>query len=304
MSGNHWRFGTRAGALALWQAEEAKRHYQAVIEGEEVDLVTISTTGDRHPEVDLPSLGVGIFTKELERALLNHEIEVAIHSAKDLPAKLADNLVIAATLPRGSIADVLICREATSLMELPPLSRIGTGSPRRQAQLLRLRPDLQIKPIRGNIGTRLKKLEDGQYDAVILAAAGLMRLCLEERITEILGEDFLPALGQGIIALECREDDLEVRQRLERMNDLLAMTMLLCERQFLATLNAGCHSAVAGHAWRDQSNSLRFKARVLSLNGKNIIEAEDAIHVNETPGELGERIAGIMLQSGAGKLLI
>ena len=215
------RIATRKSALALWQANHVKTLLHAAHPGLEIELVKIVTEGDRVLDRPLAEIGgKGLFLKELERAMLDGEADLAVHSMKDVPASMADGLVLDAVLPRANPYDALVSGNGRLLADLPAGSRIGTSSLRRKSQLLALRPDLKVDDLRGNVDTRLRKLDEGQYDAIILACAGLERLGLSERITETLQPpDWLPASTQGIIGLQCREDDRDTRALIEPLAD-------------------------------------------------------------------------------------
>ena len=234
-SGTPLRLGTRASPLARWQAGWVAD--QLAARGVAVELVPITTQGDVHSAPLGQIGGQGLFTKELQRALVAREIDLAVHSLKDLPTAAVPGLVLAAVPPRESTADCLICRQAESFDALPRGARVGTGSLRRKAQLLHHRPDLVIEEIRGNVDTRLRKLEQGQYDAIVLAEAGLRRLGMAERITQVLPRGImLPAVGQGALGLETREDDPATQGAVRPLEDRAARAAVLAERALLAAL--------------------------------------------------------------------
>ena len=218
---NTLRIATRKSALALWQANHVQSLLREAHEGIDIELVKIVTEGDRILDRPLAEIGgKGLFLKELERAMLDGEADLAVHSMKDVPASMAGGLVLDAVLPRANPYDALVSRDNRVLAELPSGSRIGTSSLRRKSQLLALRPDLVVTDLRGNVDTRLRKLDEGQYDAIILACAGLQRLGLGERISETLQPpDWLPASTQGIIGLQCRQDDTLTRALIEPLAD-------------------------------------------------------------------------------------
>ncbi len=260
------RIGTRSSALALWQATHVADHLGNL--GVSVELVRISTSGDRTTGSIASSGEVGIFTKELQRALLDGRIDIAVHSLKDLPTLPAAGLTLAAVPLRGSIHDALITPLADSIAALPDRSRVGTASPRRKAQLLRLRPDLEVVEIRGNVDTRLRKLDSGEVDVLILAAAGLERLGLAERIAQRLSPaDMLPAPAQGALGIECRGDDAGTIELLQPIHHRLTYRAVTAEREMLRIIEAGCHSAAAGWCRQIAEDRLRLDAAVLSPDG-------------------------------------
>ncbi|MGV1015054.1 MAG: hydroxymethylbilane synthase [Methyloceanibacter sp.] len=293
--------GTRGSPLALWQA----RHVWAQLlkaaglgEGD-VGLNVITTSGDRIKDKPLRDFGgKGLFTKEIDEALLRGDADMAVHSMKDLPAELPAGICIAAILPRGDVRDAFISTMAGSLAELPPGARVGTSSLRRQAQMKRLRPDLRLIEFRGNVETRLKKLDEGQADATLLAVAGLERLGLGSHITAIFStEEMLPAVAQGAIGVTCRSDDGKTRTLLETLNDVDAATSVACERAFLASLDGSCHTPIAGLA-EIGNGSLRLRGLILTPDGTEWYEIEQtgAVADAETIGAA----AGKELRARAG----
>lgn len=242
--------GTRGSALALRQAElvtEALRSSQPDIE---IEMLVVRTEGDRRQDVTLDSIGgQGVFVKEIEQGLAGGEIDLAVHSLKDMPADTPSGLTIGAVLPRGDARDALVGRDGRDLAGLPPGARIGSDSRRRALQIAALRPDVSFASIRGNVDTRLRKVEAGEYDAVALAAAGLERLGLIDKATQVFSiRDVLPAAGQGTLAVECRLDDAEVVELLSRINDVPTRAASEAERGFMRALGAGCSLPVAAHA--------------------------------------------------------
>ena len=294
------RLGTRASALARWQADWVTGRLTDL--GADVELVPISTTGDRQQEPIGAGSAVGLFTKEIQRALLDDRIDLAVHSLKDLPTDEVEGLCLAAVPERAEVADVLVCREHDSLAALPTGAVIGTGSLRRRAQLGHARPDLKMKNIRGNVDTRLRKLAEGQYDAIVLAEAGLRRLELSESITEILPLSImLPAVGQGALGLETRTDDDPLRGLLDRLNHAPTHASVLAERSMLAALAGGCLAPIA--AWgRVEQGRLDFSARVLSADGSQMVETKLAGDPSDaTP--LGRRAAEELIAQGAAEFI-
>ena len=270
------RIGTRGSPLALAQANELRARLAAAhdLAPDDIALDAIRTTGDAIRDRALAEAGgKGLFTKEIEEALLAGTIDLAVHSAKDMPTVLPAGLVIAAVLPREDARDVFISRKAASLRALPPGATVGTASLRRQALVKRLRPDLAVTTMRGNVGTRLRKLDAGEVDATLLALAGLKRLGLADAATAVLPvEEFLPAVGQGVIAIEARADDARTLPLLAAVNHADTATALAAERAFLAVLDGSCRTPIAGHAVvRD--GRLRFRGLVARPDGSAVLEA-------------------------------
>jgi hydroxymethylbilane synthase len=288
------RIGTRASKLARWQSDWVAAELMKL--GARVEIVEITTRGDVEQLGPVADIGIqGVFTKEIQAAVLNGDVDVAVHSLKDLPTEQVAGLTLAATPPRENVADALVTNLAASLAELPVGSRIGTGSLRRRAQVLHLRPDLHVAGIRGNVDTRLRKLDEGEFDAIILAAAGLTRLGLASRITEYLEPPrMLPAPGQGSLALECRVGDAATHAIVAKLNDPSTRLGIIAERAVLASLHGGCSAPIA--AWgRVEGNVLRVDGLVASLDGREVLrtsivvdlpsaEAGDAFVVAEQAG--------------------
>jgi hydroxymethylbilane synthase len=292
------RIATRASALALWQAQFVADRLRAAVPDCTVEIVEISTAGDRDTSQPLSQLGgFGVFTREVQKAVLDGRADVAVHSLKDLPTNAVAGLVLAAVPPRGSTFDVLVLPApdstghnpaVSSLETLPPSARVGTGSLRRQAQLLHFRSDLQMLDVRGNVETRLKKLDEGQYDALVLAAAGLQRLGLHERIAmELLPPLMYPAVGQGAVGVECRADDEDTRAALQQISDEPTHVAVTAERSLLADLRAGCHAPL-GVSTQVENDRLSLTAVVLSPDGTQCLtaSAESSIAVAEALGRL------------------
>lgn len=268
--------GTRASPLALAQAHETQARLAAAfgLAPEALSLMPMRTTGDAIQDRPLAQAGgKGLFTKELDIALLEGATDLAVHSAKDLPTALPEGLVIGGYLPREDARDVLISGLAGSLAELPAGAVVGSASLRRQAMVLRARPDLKVTLLRGNIGTRLAKVETGQIGATLLALAGMKRLGLDHHATAILPEDeFLPAVGQGAIAIVIRNGDERTREAVSRIADAATSIALAAERAFLAVLDGSCRTPIAGHAKLD-GGEVRFRGLVLRPDGSEAIEA-------------------------------
>ncbi len=264
------RIGTRGSRLALWQANAVRDALIAAhrLPPDAVEIVTIRTSGDAIRDRPLAEAGgKGLFTKEIEAALISEEVSIAVHSAKDMETFLPEGLIVAATLPREDPRDALIAREARSLDEVPQGALVGTASLRRAALLKRTRPDIATALLRGNVPTRLARVANGDFDATLLAAAGLKRLGLEGHISALLPlESFPPACGQGIIAIECRVADTRARDLLAALDDRSAAQALACERAFLAALDGSCRTPIGGHA-RIEDTRLVFDGLVLSEDG-------------------------------------
>jgi hydroxymethylbilane synthase len=269
--------GTRGSPLALWQAEHVLARLREAhgLPGDAAGIRAITTSGDRIQEQPLRELGgKGLFTKEIDEALLQGEVALAVHSMKDLPTKLPDGLCVAAVLPRADVRDAFLSKTAPSLMELPPGAVVGTSSLRRGAQVRRLRPDLRVVDFRGNVETRLRKLDEGAADATLLAMAGLDRLGLSSQATAVLSVDeMLPAVAQGAIAILARDDDEETKALLEPLNDVATATATACERAFLARLDGSCRTPIAGLA-EIESGHLRFRGLILTPGGAEWHEVE------------------------------
>lgn len=266
------RIGTRASKLARWQSDWVAAELTKL--GAQVEIVEITTRGDVEQLGPVAGIGVqGVFTKEIQAAVLAGDVDLAVHSLKDLPTEQVGGLVLAATPPRENVADALVTNVAPTLAELPPGSRVGTGSLRRRAQILHLRPDLHVASIRGNVDTRLRKLDEGEYDAIVLAAAGLTRLGWASRITEYLEPPrMLPAPGQGSLALECCVDDRDTQAIVGQLNDPATRLGIVAERTVLAALHGGCSAPIA--AWgRVDGDLLRVDGLVASLDGREVLRS-------------------------------
>ncbi|MDA7918176.1 hydroxymethylbilane synthase [Mariniblastus sp.] len=294
------RLGTRGSQLALWQSNWVKCELEKL--GVSVELITIKTEGDIQTGSLAQIGGQGLFTKRLQVALLNEEIDLAVHSLKDLPTEDHPQLTIAAVPPRETVADALVSNRFTSLQDLPPQAVIGTGSVRRAAQLLHLRPDLEIRDIRGNVDTRLKKLDAGEFDAIILASAGLLRLGFEKRISyKFPPNELVPAVGQGALGLETRRTDEATISRIASLNDPVSFHRAMAERAMLRTLYAGCLSPV-GALTHVHNGLLQLKGAVLSHDGEHKIECEETSDLEQS-NSLGQRVAEKLIEAGAAKYL-
>jgi hydroxymethylbilane synthase len=296
------RIATRRSALALWQANHVADLLRARHPGIEVSLVPIVTTGDRIQDRPLSEVGgKGLFIKELEVAMAEGRAELAVHSMKDVPAVLPDGFVLACVLPRADPRDAFLSRRHPNFASLPHGARVGTSSQRRQSILRARRPDLEIVPLRGNVDTRLRKLDDGEFDAIILAAAGLTRLGLGERITEYLDTAVsLPAVGQGIVGIECRDDPAILRW-LAPLDDARTAECLAAERALAARLEGSCTSPIAGFA-RHAGAGLELAGFVGSPDGT--VHFADRIEGSAANAAgLGVALADRLLAAGAGALL-
>jgi len=295
----HLRIGTRKSKLALWQANFVKERLEE--RGHTVELVLITTTGDKILDAPLAKIGgKGLFVKEIEEALLRGDIDLAVHSLKDVPMVLPEGLTLGAITERENPFDVLLSRDGKSLEELPIGAVVGTSSLRRQVQIKRRRPDLRVEILRGNVDTRIRKMEDGLYDAIVLAYAGVKRMGLEGRMTQIL-EDFIPAVGQGSLAIEIREGDERVRSAIDFLDHRESRLRAECERAFLRELQGGCQVPIGAYAWVEV-NTLKLKAFISDLKGERFIEGYEEGRPEESQ-EIGKRLAKRLLESGGEEIL-
>lgn len=294
---------TRGSKLALWQAHATRDLLSAMRPDFEVELLVVQSSGDKEQHADLVSLGlIGVFTAEIDHAVMSGEAQAGVHSLKDMTTSLPDGLMLASVLARGPAEDALISRDGKKLADLPAGARVATGSVRRVAMLKRLRPDVEVIGIRGNVDTRLAKLEAGEADALIMARAGLARLGLAGRITEVFDtQRFLPAVGQGIVGLTCRSDDEMTARALQGIGDPEAWAEALAERALLRGLHGGCNAPVGGHA-RAKENAISLEARVLSLDGREVLEGQLAGSIDEA-ALIGERLAAQLVARGAKRLI-
>jgi len=298
----HLRIGTRGSLLAKWQAEFVRKQLFAVA-GVEAEIVIIKTSGDKLQMSPLSQIGgKGIFIKELEEALLEETIDLAVHSVKDIPTDTPSRLMFPAVCRRADVRDCVVGANGATLATLRQGARIGTGSLRRQAQLRHLRPDLDVRDLRGNVDTRLRKVESGEYDAVMLAKAGLDRLGWSERITEILApEIFLPAVGQGAVAVECRLRDAEAAEVVAGLDDAETRTAIIAERALLAALHGGCQVPLGAWA-RMERGELVMEACVCSVDGLQYVK-QRATSAPEQAAELGKNMASLLIEAGAQEIL-
>jgi hydroxymethylbilane synthase len=301
------RIATRRSALALWQAEHVADLLRTAHPGVTVELVPMSTQGDKILDTPLSKVGgKGLFTKELEVAMREGRADLAVHSCKDVPAELPDDMVLAAFLEREDPRDAFVSNHHANLAALPAGARVGTASLRRECQLRASRPDLAIQSLRGNVNTRLAKLDAGEHDAIILASAGLVRLGFGRRIrAQIAPEDSLPAVGQGTLALECRADDADAIARLKVLEHARTAVRTRCERAFNHRLKGGCQVPIAGYAELlpiDEGGGLRLRGLVGAVDGSRIVRGEQLGPLMQ-PEALGIALAEQLLGEGADALL-
>lgn len=295
--------GTRGSALAMRQARIVQSQLEAHVPDRAFQLQVITAQADKNPELLLVAMGgEGVFVKELERALLDGQIDMAVHSLKDLPLDTPATLSLAAVLEREEPRDALIARSGERFEQLPQEARIGTSSLRRRSQLLHRRRDLQMCDIRGNVDTRLRKLHEGQYDAIVVAACGLIRLGLDSHITELLDlEHMLPEPGQGALAVEARADDLQTRELLGVLEDPLSRACIEAERAFLRALGGGCRVPIAAYA-ASREGALELQGAVVKADGTAQVRGTLSGAMTE-PATLGERLAEQLSTEGAKALL-
>ncbi len=297
------RIATRKSALALWQAEHVAARLQSMPEVSKVELLPMSTKGDEILDRSLQKIGgKGLFIKELELAMQRGDADIAVHSMKDVPTEMPAGFCLASTLERANPVDALVSGNHVAFAELPEGAHIGSSSLRRQAQLRMLRPDLRIEPLRGNVNTRLAKLDAGEFDAIILAAVGLQRLGLDQHITEqFTTEQMLPATAQGVLGIECLEERDDLRELLDRLTHAQTVQTTLAERTVARSLQASCQSPVATFAEIDRGE-LRIRGLAAMPDGSEAIR--DSIQgAPDDAASLGDELAQRMLASGAGELL-
>jgi len=298
--------GSRGSQLALWQSNWVKAELQRLTPSVNVVIETISTTGDKILDSPLAKIGdKGLFTKELEVALLNRSVDLAVHSLKDVPTRLPEGLVLAAITSREDVRDVFIAhpnKQVKRLDDVPEGGTIATGSLRRSCQLMSWRPDLKIVNIRGNLNTRFSKLDASDWDGMLLARAGVVRLGFEHRISEVISlERILPAVGQGALAIECRADNTELRKMLKPLESPATTAATLGERSLLRRLEGGCQVPIGTHG-RIEHNVFYLDAVIGSLDGKKIVRGK--VHGDpDTSEELGVKLAEILLKGGGKAIL-
>ncbi|WP_196602072.1 hydroxymethylbilane synthase [Pectinatus frisingensis] len=290
--------GTRSSKLALWQAKYVANCIRQKYPEKTVELLHITTKGDKVLDVPLAKIGgKGLFTKEIETFMLDGTIDIAVHSLKDMPTALPSGLILAAITKRADVSDAFVSTKYNSFTALPPGAKIGTSSLRRKAQLLNARPDLQICDLRGNVNTRLDKLNQGQYDAIILAAAGLKRLGLSDKITALLSPKLcLPAVGQGALAIEARKNDTEMLSLLAFLHDKATATATTAERAFLSRVEGGCQVPVGVYA-QAKKDRISIEAVIASLDGKQLLRDKAVGPITEA-ADLGRQIANKLLDAG------
>ncbi len=294
------RIGTRKSKLALWQANFVKDFLEKTW-GVKVDLVKITTTGDKILDAPLAKIGgKGLFVKEIEQALLREDIDLAVHSLKDVPMILPEGLKLGAITKRESPYDVLISREGKKLLDLPSGAKVGTSSLRRQVQIKRRRRDLKVEILRGNVDTRMRKLKEGLYDAIVLAQAGVRRMGYENEVTEVL-TDFIPAVGQGSLAIEIREGDKEIERLIEPLNHKESFLSAVCERAFLRRLEGGCQVPVGAFA-RVQDSTISIRGFISDLEGTRFLEDQERGSI-EKAEEIGIKLAEKLLSMGGEDIL-
>jgi hydroxymethylbilane synthase len=298
----HLRIGTRGSLLAKWQAEFVRKQLFALA-GVETEIVIIKTAGDKLQNASLTQIGgKGVFVKELEDALLAETIDLAVHSVKDVPTDVPSGLSFPAVLRRDDVRDCLVSAKGATLANLRQGARVGTSSLRRQAQLRHLRPDLDVRDLRGNVDTRLRKVESGEYDAILLAKAGLDRLGLSQRISEVFSPEVCtPAVGQGAIAVQCRAKDAEAAEVLSRLDDAETRNAIIAERALLKAVQGGCQVPLGAWA-RMERDQMVMEACVCSVDGTQCIR-QRATASPEEAAALGERMANLLLEAGAQAIL-
>jgi hydroxymethylbilane synthase len=296
------RIGTRGSILARWQAEFVRKQLFQ-LSGVEAEIAIIKTTGDQMQQAPLSQIGgKGIFIKELEEALLEESVDLAVHSVKDIPTETPGRLHFPAVCRRDDVRDCLVSNQGTPLAGLKQGARLGTSSLRRQAQLRHYRRDLDIRDLRGNVDTRLRKVESGEYDAIVLSKAGLDRLSWSQKITEPLSTDIsLPAVGQGAIAIQARLKDQEAAEILGRLDDPETRTVIIAERALQAALQGGCQVPLGAWA-RMERGELVLEAVVCSVDGVQYVR-QKATAPPEQAAELGQRVAQMLIEGGAQAIL-
>lgn len=294
--------GSRGSKLALWQAQAVARSIESANPDVSVRIEKIRTKGDHISDVPLAKIGgKGLFVKEIEEALVEGRVDIAVHSLKDVPDLVPEGLTLAAFLKRDSPFDALVSERFATLAGLPSGARVGTSSLRRKCQLLAKRPDLEILPLRGNVDTRLRKLSEG-LDAIVLASAGLTRLGLTDRITEILRPpDFIPAVGQGVVAVECREEDGWVRKILEALDDRGTRLQVIAERAFLKEIGGGCQVPLGANA-QLLEGQIRIIGFIGTPDGKRVIR-DEIIAEEKIAEEVGRELAQRLLRAGGKDIL-
>jgi hydroxymethylbilane synthase len=297
------RIATRKSPLAMWQAEHVAAELKKAHPGLEVEILGMTTRGDKILDTPLAKVGgKGLFVKELEQGMLAGDADIAVHSMKDVPVELPDGLHLSVIMSREDPRDAFVSNNHNSIQDLPQGACVGTSSLRRQSQLAEQRPDLVIKSLRGNVNTRLRKLDDGEYDAIVLASAGLKRLGFDARITALLGpEQSLPAIGQGALGIECRVDDERVNRLIAPLHDIDTAYCVTAERAMNHRLNGGCQVPIAGYAMLE-SGKLWLRGLVGEPDGSKIIRGEVEGKVDEAES-MGQGLAERLLEWGADSIL-
>ncbi|ENV32375.1 hydroxymethylbilane synthase [Acinetobacter gerneri] len=297
------KIATRQSPLALWQAEHIRDRLEALHDGLKVELVTFVTQGDKILDTPLAKIGgKGLFVKELEAALLDGRADIAVHSMKDVPMQLPEGLELAIICEREDPYDAFVSNQYENFADLPQGAKLGTSSLRRKCQILKQRPDLDVIDLRGNVGTRLSKLDAGQYDAIILASAGLKRLELQQRIRHVLDRDVsLPAVGQGALGIECRSHDAEILDLIMPLMHTDTNVCVRAERAFNAYLEGGCQVPIAGFATLE-NGQIHLEGRVGSVDGETLLVSK-VIGETQQAEQLGVQLAKQLLDQGAGELL-
>ena len=295
--------GTRGSALALWQAQWVQSHLEKIFPDKSVQLQIIKTKGDKILDVPLAKIGgKGLFVKEIETALLNKEIDLAVHSMKDMPSEIPAGLCLGAITKRENPQDVLVTRDGSNLNSMSKTARIGTSSLRRASQLLHAYPDLKIVPLRGNLDTRLNKLDSENLDAIVLAAAGVIRLGLKERIASYFDTSLiLPAVGQGALGIEIREDDSLMQKAMVQLDDFETHVAVKAERAFLHQLEGGCQVPIAAYA-SVNSQTIHLTGMVAGLSGQPLLRDNISGHTDQAIS-LGQTLAKNLLKQGAKDIL-
>ena len=303
MKNNTIRVGTRGSQLALWQTNHIVSLLKTQFPSVTFEIITIKTTGDKHLEQPLEKIGdKGLFTRELDDALLNDRVDIAVHSLKDIPTVLPEGLHIQAIPERGDVRDAFLSPARKPFDSLPRGSMVATGSLRRRAQLLHRRPDLNIVPVRGNVPTRIRKMEEHQWDGMVLAAAGLHRLSLQSHIVQYFPPDVLvPAVGQGALGVVCRTDDATIASYLQAIHHPTTAAAVLAERQFMRTLEGGCHVPIGALGWV-KGTELVLTGMLASIDGTQLVKHQMSGDV-EKPHQLGEALAQWILDHGGKEIL-
>ena len=306
------RIGTRGSRLALWQSERVRDLLRLIDHSLEITIVTIRSSGEKFPDDSFADIGIGVFTREIDQAVLDGRVDIGVHSLKDLPTDLPPGLVLAAVPQRGPTADAWVAASGVALGDLPAGARIGTSSPRRQAQLLHWRKDLDVVPLRGNVETRLRHVREQGLGGTILAEAGLRRLGAEEHITEVLpAKLMLPAVGQGALGVVAREDQQEIRELVGALEHLPSRLCVNAERAFLRELRGGCLVPAAALATCEMTNegmadtsgsTLRLEGAIGATDGSTLLRAHASGTVDEAL-VIGERLAQELLARGGDSIL-